>query len=532
LFTLGDEPLTLDASRSYDTWNDGSALAYSWTCENILYPDQLCFGSESANFLLNQAVIQVPSTALSLGSYAFTVTVSKGGYSDSATVRIDTNGNGPNVEILVDSLVNANELVMLEGFCEDPDATFTWTLLEGDINLSAEDCKSINESSKIITCTDSQSVVFNENALGTGSTYRLRLEATTTSGSLGWAEVSFEVNERPAGGCCTLSATAGDAYTDTFTVACSSWEDAHLPLQYEFFRITDEASDESPLQIAASTMSSAVFLLPPGSSQIIARITDTFGAFTEIIVGTIEASVADEFASLTHEERVAFLLESTSGASPDLIFNAMTIAVAELEANETVATKRQTDTTTAELVESITRILIELPSEESETTVTTRLSLLATLVSSAEISDETALLLLDYLSSVIESYTTFGISGAGSEAFMTIQEALLPVADFEQRLLLRENLEGLIPALVAQALPGVPPQSAGSEMELVWRKEYLREIPESMTVGTTEITFPSDLKSTLTEQGLSWTGLIAWSMPNSIFANSTSSNRAFAASTK
>jgi hypothetical protein len=112
LFTLGVGPLTLDASSSFVTDGTTTGLGFSWTCQDNLNPDQPCFAtSDSASFITKQSVINIPSTALTIGEYTFTVTVTFGALSDTASVVIYTNGVGPQISITVRGPIYISSMV-------------------------------------------------------------------------------------------------------------------------------------------------------------------------------------------------------------------------------------------------------------------------------------------------------------------------------------------------------------------------------------------------------------------------------------
>ena len=89
--------LILDATGSGDLDNTPGEVTYTWSCTNLLHPNNPCYGVEGETFAQGD-ILMVPSTSLTIGEYQFTLIVSKTGRANvSDSVIVSTNGKGPSV---------------------------------------------------------------------------------------------------------------------------------------------------------------------------------------------------------------------------------------------------------------------------------------------------------------------------------------------------------------------------------------------------------------------------------------------------
>jgi hypothetical protein len=164
-------------------------------------------------------------------------------------------------------------------------------------------------------------LVINPNVLATGSLYRFRLEAQSSRG-LGWAEIDVTPEERPNGGCCTASATSGEAYMDIFSITCTNFEVGGVvePVRYRWYRVDN--GEEIPLISGLSFKNQIDFVLPVGNNVVISEIVSPSGATYRIsttIVTTepsifATASPADIAGELLSGVRVPTTFDTASAA--------------------------------------------------------------------------------------------------------------------------------------------------------------------------------------------------------------------------
>ena len=88
-------------------------------------------------------------------------------------------------------------------------------------------------------------------------------------------------------GSCSVSPAEGEAVRTKFTVSCSKWEDADLPLSYEFSYSADGNSSNS---VCISKSPTCTTVLGPGKEEndfkvyLKTKIFDRFKGYTEFVV--------------------------------------------------------------------------------------------------------------------------------------------------------------------------------------------------------------------------------------------------------
>jgi hypothetical protein len=85
------------------------------------------------------------------------------------------------------------------------------------------------------------------------------------------------VNKAPTSGKCISSPLTGLAYNTSFTLQCSGWEDADLPLKYEYKAKHNGANINL---LAAEGSNKCETMLGPGTNVLVAIIYDFYGAET------------------------------------------------------------------------------------------------------------------------------------------------------------------------------------------------------------------------------------------------------------
>lgn len=172
--------------------------------------------------------------------------------------------------------------------------SYRWSSVDSDLDLGLYDnCESDDEGSPVVGCNSNRVIVIQPHTLAAGSIHVFRFEATNSIGTgshfpdlsylLGWAEVSVQVNTKPEGGCCNVSQDTVVALNESVRVECSNFVDIHTPLEYQFFWRVEEQT--IPLHIGRAHTNALDFEIPSdGDGEIVARIYDSLGAFTEQII--------------------------------------------------------------------------------------------------------------------------------------------------------------------------------------------------------------------------------------------------------
>lgn len=434
LFTLGVRDLVLDASDSVDLDGNYDGLHFEWSCvDNI--KERPCFAdSDSSSFLLDAPIITIPSTLLTIGEYTFNVEVSKAGKSsDSTSVRIYTNGDGPEVTISYPLFVNPSEGVSLVGDVlsnvetvegeENIEISYRWFVLSNNFDLTPfENCSIDYEGLAVQQCRNRETLTINPDVLASGAEYRFRLETSSIYGE-GFAEISFVANEKPNGGCCTINSLSGNAF-DGFQIKCLNWEAAgnaeDALTRYRWFR-REANGNLVQLNVGISFQNSLSFILPPGDQEVITEIVSSNGAVSRKSF-TVSTTLPASLAALTTEQLVAELI----GNGNNLIENNLISAIANENVSLQVqllqiltelmlpdSTKRRSfgnavpiittkravlATTPAEQREFIINAILNLEIEDTPDTTSLKTSLLTSATSvPSEISENTYLALLEEL---------------------------------------------------------------------------------------------------------------------------------------
>ncbi|XP_069953284.1 polycystin-1-like protein 2 isoform X2 [Cherax quadricarinatus] len=119
--------------------------------------------------------------------------------------------------------------------------------------------------------------------------FRFRLTGTTETQSSGFAEMVVVLNGPPASGTCTLNTHSLRALIDSTMASCNNWKDQeNLGIQsYTFYY----PSGNTQATMGSSGFSSLNLIFPVGIFDVSCRITDNFGSFTNVFLGTVNASM-------------------------------------------------------------------------------------------------------------------------------------------------------------------------------------------------------------------------------------------------
>ncbi len=271
----------VDATGSSDPDNSQTALAYSWECRNSV-TSAFCTTPTFAPIILPATgLISIAPNQLSPGIYQFTVTVSAGARTASASVLIEViPGDAPVVSMIVPpGKTNVGATLTLVGSAVTTVAgglTFNWTAT-GGVNLDDPlVAPGGRTSSTLVVRTD---------GLSPASDYRFRLSATDGNNQSGYAEAVIRTNEPPASGQFLITPNQGTALTTDFSFSATGWTDPESPLRYQLLH---KIGSHVPVPLGGRVaLPSATFSLPAGDPTdndrvvMILRVFDELGAVSE-----------------------------------------------------------------------------------------------------------------------------------------------------------------------------------------------------------------------------------------------------------
>ena len=137
----------------------------------------------------------------------------------------------------------------------------------------------------ISTRLTSTTLVTYPGVLAPDTLYKFVFTAERPGGYPGYSEYQVTTNSPPSGGNCQVNPQSGITLVTEFTFSCSNWQDADLPLQYEFIYF----SNNDLLNVVYKGQQSSKFTkLPVGDKannltiDFRVRVADMFGAFIEV----------------------------------------------------------------------------------------------------------------------------------------------------------------------------------------------------------------------------------------------------------
>ena len=283
LAAYAGEPVTLDASPSYDPDAPGTALpasAFSWKVSNAGEPGTVLY--ETAG--VDQLHLDGPGWMLPGKDYWVTVRVTDpttyGRDPGESSIMLTTYAAViPQVSIFANAeMINPDARLRLQGSVTDlssSDVTYTWSEETG--KLTADD---LVNPQIIASRPRTLMLVIRENQLVAGETYEFRLRVRDNlSTGVGYAQVTIVVNTPPEGGSLTVSPETGVALETLFHLTASGWSDDQEPLHYSFaYKVV--GSDEEIGLTQILPVNHADVYLPAGDLKVIVRVYDSLGAST------------------------------------------------------------------------------------------------------------------------------------------------------------------------------------------------------------------------------------------------------------
>jgi hypothetical protein len=284
------KPLVLDATDAYDPDADekgDSALGVKWSC-SVGDGGPACFNEVTlASFVYRSKsssakTLTVPAKALAAfatsgETLVFKLALVKKARTAETEVRIQvTEDRVPAAAITMVSgvaKVPGDKALRLLGDATLPGAksfSYEWSVLSKNLDLT--------NNSLLLTTRTSKNLVLKAGVMQPGAEYEfILLVYADETGKPGKAYRTVVVNKSPTSGKCVATPPTGLAYNTSFTLQCSGWEDADLPLKYEY-KVKRNGANINLLVAEGSNKCET--MLGPGTNVLVAIIYDFYGAET------------------------------------------------------------------------------------------------------------------------------------------------------------------------------------------------------------------------------------------------------------
>jgi hypothetical protein len=302
------KPLVLNATEAYDPDADeigDSALEVVWAC-TVGDGGPACFDADTlASYVYRSAsssakTLTVPAKALSIfatsgATLVYKLALVKKARRAEAEVRIQvTEDRVPAAAITMASgaaKVPGDKALRLLGEAQLQGAasfSYEWSVLSNNLDLA--------DSSLLLTTRTSKDLVLKAGVMQPGALYEFGLLVyADNAGKPGKAYKTVVVNKAPTGGKCVSSPLTGLAYNTSFTLQCSGWEDADLPLKYEY-KVKRNGANINLLVAEGSNKCET--MLGPGNNILVAAIYDFYGAET-LVEFTVDVTSQPPDAAFT-----------------------------------------------------------------------------------------------------------------------------------------------------------------------------------------------------------------------------------------
>ena len=144
---------------------------------------------------------------------------------------------------------------------------YAWSLLKNDGNNSHSKWSTqINLKNVLGTKVDSKNFVIKEKMLEPGSSYKIKVDVLSASGSFGWAVYQFDTVASPSGGTCHGAQLDRKDVGSWLNITCQGWRDEHMPLSYEFFRELENGELD---MLSYGVWSHSVVYIPPMEEDVV-----------------------------------------------------------------------------------------------------------------------------------------------------------------------------------------------------------------------------------------------------------------------
>ncbi|XP_066275447.1 polycystin-1-like protein 2 [Branchiostoma lanceolatum] len=320
---LGSD-VVVDASTSYDpdaVVTNSTLLTYSWSCTTMLgAPCDELFGNSTAqqSYVISSALIppDLPEVTLTVqvgypgrdpGQYSQTLQVFPAG---SPTVQIRCLSNcerklNPSERLVLSSAYSCSS-------CRpDEPVRYNWTLRAAPPDFGRDDLAWDTDTT---TGRHLPDVVVQAGVFKALGDYTLRVTVSLGPDREGFAEHTFQPNEPPTVGSCSVSPENGTAMVTEFTISCSGFSDLDLPLTYTFLYSTGAERLAS-----VSTVTGDVFsILHTGRDSILSGLLLPIGLESRDYNVTIRADVSDGLGATSSVETVVKVFSLPTEKSTDV----------------------------------------------------------------------------------------------------------------------------------------------------------------------------------------------------------------------
>ena len=99
-----------------------------------------------------------------------------------------------------------------------------------------------------------------------GSSYKIKVDVLSASGSFGWAVYQFDTVASPSGGTCHGAQLDRKDVGSWLNITCQGWRDEHMPLSYEFFRELENGELD---MLSYGVWSHSVVYIPPMEEDVV-----------------------------------------------------------------------------------------------------------------------------------------------------------------------------------------------------------------------------------------------------------------------
>jgi len=282
-----DIEMFFDASHSEDPDDEFSTpFSYGWACAVQSGSQASCDGVTS--YLVPRVNFTLPPNTLPVGTYVFTLNVTKASRTSSATQNLEVlPGAPPVLSILPTGQYKYATTFGILPFTATAQSSASWvstiwTAAESDVDEPFY-VRTLKEVAQGIEGHHEASVAGTPSSLGSnidlglltpGQAYTFQISATDSNGQSSYAQAEIMMNVAPGSGTVQVSPKVGTAPADSFAFSAPGWVDDELPLSY-LFGLTQVVSDSkldtsklAPFGARQASASSSGIKLSQGSSAM------------------------------------------------------------------------------------------------------------------------------------------------------------------------------------------------------------------------------------------------------------------------
>jgi hypothetical protein len=321
--------ITLDASGSYDPdYPVSSSLSFAWTCiQTAPTLNETC--GLNLPTVTTSATINPTASAAEIGTTSsFTVSVYDSSRIATQTVSVTLQSSfSPKITLTSYPTTKFNpsaQLTIGATISYSGAGTASWSVdAPYTIDLQSVALTTVSTSVSAASTSVNYNLVIGPNSLAANNFFTFELSCTIAGAST-FTTVSVQTNGPPQPGTFSLSPSRGSELTDTFTMTASQWQDADLPLYFQFGFYS-----QSGIYQITQTLSQASYgstLLPGGTStsnysvSCVVNIFDSYFAnsSTSSSVQVLRLSISTSQVSSLISQQLSGLSGDANGLSQAL----------------------------------------------------------------------------------------------------------------------------------------------------------------------------------------------------------------------